>query len=328
MPRHARRLERTARVVRRWLSNFQLLCCLIFYLFHRRESWKKKVTALAYSNTSTVLVSYTYHESRYASPGEILRKRANLYAFLKHGYCMHPRIDYTFSVSGRVPSSIEFYSSLGRAQLQNNRIFPDNARVVTMTETVSDLCQHARVATEEEKHTFYVFLNDGTFGPVLRSPAQACSIESISHLPFWISKFLLKFDKDVPIAAVGASSSCEQAPHIPTNFIVLTEQSIHIATRRWNQTCNPHLSWLETIKLGEVQLTTELLRKGFQVKSIDTDSVLASERPTNASCKNPSMTYYRIYDKIMIKYGGEVWRKNLIHSSVRRQVEQLERSWN
>lgn len=309
---------------------FVFVCFAFLYYNPNRTQSPRAIETLQKSDT--VSISYVYRETTAATYGEILRKRLNLYAFLKYGYCKHAAVDYTFHVSGRLPSADEFYSSIRKQPLHGEQLFPAQVKVLSNHQDQSDLCQHT-VTMKDNVYSFYIFLNDGTLGPVLKQPALSCSANSTTNLPFWIRKVLILFEsRHHAIAAVGATYSCEKHLHLQTNFIAISHQAAIITRRRWKHLCVNTLSWDETIERGEIGLSREFLRNRFslcdiecgRVKEINNSFLKPDERIQ--ACTNPSLQQFDINKRLMIKYGGEVWRRNLIHSSVRQQVTRWERN--
>ncbi|OUS41766.1 hypothetical protein BE221DRAFT_164898 [Ostreococcus tauri] len=122
----------------------QRACVRLLVVYYFLLSWYRRIRELKRVSQTVargVLVSYVYHENENETSSEVRNKRQNLHIFVKKGYIDDARYTFIFTISGRWPSTKEFFYSIGTHE--ETSILPVSSNVMTVTrstELCSDLC--------------------------------------------------------------------------------------------------------------------------------------------------------------------------------------------
>ena len=136
------------------------------------------------------------------------------------------------------------------------------------------------------------------------------------------------------VSLVGSMMSCEISPHLQSWTLLFNGQVKDLVLRHMQAGCAPGMNWVEMITIGEVGMSTDLLDSGYSIASIlpkfprfTIDHRMAVKHELDEvvhklfSCKNPWIAgnmgnaKIDINEMIFVKYGGEVWRKQLLPNS-------------
>eukprot|EP00981_Chlorochromonas_danica_P001263 scaffold268_cov210-Ochromonas_danica.AAC.58 len=189
-----------------------------------------------------------------------------------------------------------------------------NVAVNTWAATPSDIYTHLRTLTifhESLMKDFgsIFFLNNGVRGPLLHRTDG-----------LWLKPFhKLLFSNNVGI--VGATQSCEVAPHVQTHFFGLRAEVIPLVVKEYNS-FRTFEDWPALVRYYEVGLTELIQRSGYNISSLFYNRRLGLEYFTGQCLKgaqivndhtvdNPSRWCdISINDVILYKWGGEMLRTN------------------
>jgi hypothetical protein len=249
------------------------------------------------------LVSYSYYYSGKGNSPDY----DNLEFFLRHARIRLSltTVDFVFSIVGA--SKMPVIALFER--------LPNTIFIVNDTNRKTDLCSHYHNFRTHRKpeHDIFVTINSGVRGPFWnqydRYNYELTAMD-------WIRPFSSKLDRYVRIA--GSLISCQKSPHLQSWFMVTDKQGVDIMQNTW-RTC-PWKTHMDAITSGEVGLSTRILQLNM---------TFASQQPMHSrkfsgrcddSKKNPTTLDYDIYRHLFVKYGGEIWRKNMLHKSVNAQV--------
>lgn len=189
-----------------------------------------------------------------------------------------------------------------------------NAALNVWSATPSDIYTHLRTlslfsATLTKSFGSVFFLNNGVRGPLLhREQAQ------------WLRPFhRLLFANNV--AMVGATMSCEIAPHVQTHFFGLRTSVIPVVTAEYD-TFRVFADWPALIRFYEVGLTELLLQRNYNVSTLFYQHRLGQDyfsgqciQPVrfagDHTVANPSRWCDVTSEEVvMYKWGGDMLRTN------------------
>ncbi|OUS44866.1 hypothetical protein BE221DRAFT_208423 [Ostreococcus tauri] len=128
----------------------QRACVRLLVVYYFLLSWYRRIRELKRVSQTVakgVLVSYVYHENENETSSEVRNKRQNLHIFVKKGYIDDARYTFIFTISGRWPSTKEFFYSIGTHE--ETSILPVSSNVMTVTRTLGSwLYPFLRLATD------------------------------------------------------------------------------------------------------------------------------------------------------------------------------------
>lgn len=264
-----------------------------------------------------ILISYVYHESLKHRSFEIRNKRQNLYIFIKKAYIEHKDYTFVFTITGKWPPAREFFSAIGANEEKS--ILPLKQNIIVMRTAAgnySDLCFHSNVTAHFQlSHGAFVFLNDGVRGPFTAESSWKSAVHGSWLFPF------LKTAIRKSVSLVGAGLSCEIGLHVQTYFILVKREFISQTMTNWAEACTED-DWLKVIQKSEVGLSQHFLKQGLAISSPSIgDKLIFSAKLPHPRCRNPSLDYVRSHKAVMIKFGGEVYRKQLLNTNTLLEVE-------
>lgn len=189
-----------------------------------------------------------------------------------------------------------------------------NVAINTWAATPSDIYTHLRTLTIFQDTLIkdfgsIFFLNNGVRGPLLHRADG-----------MWLKPFhKLLFSNHVGI--VGATQSCEVAPHVQTHFFGLRSEVIPLVVKEYNS-FRTFEDWPALVRYYEVGLTELIQRSGYNISSLFYNRRMGQEYFTGKCLKavrfvndhtvdNPSRWCDITIDEVIFyKWGGEMLRTN------------------
>ena len=159
-----------------------------------------------------------------------------------------------------------------------------------------------------------MFLNDG-----VRGPFTSVALNTNFAHGSWLYPFL-RLATDPRVSLVGSAVSCEIGWHAQTYFIVIKRALVDDLLKMWLRSCSEQ-DWSRMVRDFEVGPSQTFLERGFAIASPSSGrvNIFAGTIP-QTSCRNPSTVHVGLEKGLILKYGGEVFRKHLIHSQTMADV--------
>lgn len=262
----------------------------------------------------------------------------NVNEFIARGVRDDPRIQFVFSLIGdtNVPESLSKaahkYSNVIYSRALNHPV---------------DLYAHGNTMQKflaETQANYFICLNCGARGPYF-SINESSSFRTIPDTD-WTKLFTSKLNNVVK--SVGATISCEVTPHVQSYAIAFDRIGANIVLPIWSP--SETQDKLEIIRVSEVGISTAILNKGFNIASMESrhrgrdfrapDLVCDPEYNElgNSQLTNPTRCDMTLSftgkkelhtpgcrgiepcEAVFVKYGGEVYAKNLIAIKTKMRV--------
>jgi len=188
----------------------------------------------------------------------------------------------------------------------------DNVHVY-LRDTTSDVCAHAQALKRLKDirlYKYFVLINDGVYGPVFTGNAS------------WNAPFIKILEQD-RVALVGSTLSCQRAVHVQSYFLMTKFPHIRALISKYDKCC--HLKrWSKVIQTCEIGLSQYFLKRGYAIGATSKNVTFHNGDEffeKGRSCSNPTTEILDIFETVMVKYGGNVFRENLIPHKVVRDLE-------
>ena len=242
----------------------------------------------------------------------------NLNFFLKYGVFDNNGVDYVFIIpNGSAAINVTFpnYGNVEIRHIQNYH---------------SDISNfYSQLQRDDDEHEYFIFMNVGVRGPFLSLNNSKWHHELISRME---SSLML-----------GTSFSCEVKLHLQSHFLMMNRYGVQLAKKTWNECFEKKMTHRDVIEECEVGLSTEFIRNGHKFASmerkyrnLDLVKMAGAWRVDyNRLCDhvgNPiKMEEIEPFEVMFVKYGGQIYRENLIHKKTISNVEDcekiMERNW-
>lgn len=292
---------------------------LIFFAFCLSVFWfsnsKRDISAEQYISDDGIertLYHYVYREELAPnSHGVNLHKRRNLMFFV-NGAVKPSDTDTEFFIFTISNLHGERFSEKSSQRPLSTIPEQKNVRLL-FSQASSDICAHAQALLGFEdisSYKYFVFINDGVRGPFTNSSEP------------WIETFLKPL-RPRHVALVGSTISCQHKVHVQSYFMLTKFPHIKTLLSQYRKCCKLK-KWDEIIQKCEIGVSQLFLNRGFSIASTSQqiifrkgDKFFEGKKP----CKNPTAEDLDIFETMMVKYGGNVYKEHLIPRTVARSIE-------
>ena len=296
-----------------------------------------------------VLVSYAFLISENIKVWEISSQcSSNLDTFIERAVKQSDEVEFVFIRMGQsiVPDSLQ--RAIRRIQ---------NVRMVEHHALSTDLQAHGFVIAQYiDSFNYFILLNCGARGPYHMSMQFKWKDRSILDLALgrprtrtpkpnleWVQ--LMTVGLKGNIHAVGATISCEVAPHIQSYAMAITQHAASLLSKLWNSDDMKNMigsnAKSRSISMGEIGGSQLLLSRGLGIAALDSrsDEFLCPNNTSLSHLLNPTACY--LFNKsvsvgcmglepcevLFVKYGGDVLLQGLIARITRSRVTEEDTRW-
>lgn len=279
----------------------------------------------------------------------------NVDMFVKRGVDYHPNVQFIFNLIGntRTPYAIEAATKRFK-----------NVKVTHTEFFLVDLFAHGKVLrsyfdnSPQESDDVFIFLNCGARGPYFSHALEGNASSKFAPRLRWVSKFLSKLTFDVH--GVASTVSCEIHAHLQTYSFALDQVSAKLAMRLWSP--RPHVTdKLQIVRDAEIGVSEVMMESGLKFVSLDSryrhinflhknvtcepdyrnlrnenyinptrcDSgvVIKKGKQVRVEAKTPGCEGLEPCEVVFVKYGGEVYQKNMIASTTEMRVREEDKAY-
>lgn len=269
---------------------------------------------------------------------EIVTKRTNLALFLEYAVLRRPKKAF-FHIThngDELPPMDAFYKSINMSVPARPSLFPvaKDVRVERVNESSTDLCPRAHVL-QNSSYSHAFFINDGARGPLL---APGASQTRGDGFPAWLTPYMTALEHEPTVAVVGATMSCELAPHLQSWAMLMDKRVQSIFERAYDMSCT--LDKPGAISVAEVGPYKDVFEAGYAMSSVSPEIPYVAQEEAQClvdgsspdmklalnGCINPwgdeahhtitfNATATPPYEIVFAKFGGEQWRHGWLPDS-------------